>query len=158
MYISVNLQDSKKVAAMQKARKDAKDKADKNKQPAPKIKNAYKEPLTNANIGTAKFQFHFLPYGWDTTCSVFRPEYSGRIDATEKAEDKTYDVMKFTDFLQVFDKFITADSGIKAYQGKLSSRCMNWLIKRLVFQKEEVVFSEHKTGNAQTPEPTAIKR
>ena len=143
---------------MRKARSDAKDKADKNNQPAPKVKNAYKEPLTNANIGTANFQFHFLPYGWDTTCSLFNPEYRGRVEATEKAEDKTYDVMKFTDFLSVFDKSITADSGVKAYNGRLPNRCMNWLIKRLVFQKEEVVFSEHKIDNAKKIEPAAIKR
>lgn len=158
MYISVDLQDPKKVAAMRMGRSEAKDKADKINQPAPKIKNAYKEPLTAANIGTANFQFHFLPYGWDTTCSLFSPEYRGRVEATEKAEDKTYDVMKFTDFLSVFDKAITADSGLKTYNGRLPNRCMNWLIKRLVFQKEEVVFSEHKTDNSKKVEPSAVKR
>lgn len=143
---------------MKKARKDAADQAAKNKKPAPKIKNVYKEPLTNDNIGTANFQFHFLPYGWDTTCSLFSADYHGRIDATEKAEDKTYDVMKFTDFLAAFSKAITKDSGVKVYGGKLPSACMNWLIKRLVFQKEEVKFPEHKTDKVKKDEPTAIKR
>lgn len=149
MYISVNLQDQKKVEAMQTKRKATKD----------KVRNMYGEPLTGANIATAKFQFHFLPYRWDTTCSLFDPKYRGRIDPTEKAEDKTYDVMKFTDFLRSFDARIKEDSGVKVYPKEKSySRCMNWLIKRLVFQPEEVIFPKHKVDKASKTEPAAIKR
>lgn len=149
MYISVNLQDPKKVEAMQTKSKATKD----------KVRNMYGEPLTGANIATAKFQFHFLPYRWDTTCSLFDPKYRGRIDPTEKAEDKTYDVMKFTDFLRSFDARIKEDSGVRVYPKEKSySRCMNWLIKRLVFQPEEVVFPKHKIDKASKTEPAAIKR
>lgn len=191
MYISVNLQDKDNVKKMRDKRKVAKDmaaaakkKADEDKKkaekkglpappPAPalddKVKNEYPEPLTDANIDNAKFQFHFLPNSWAKhTRSLFDPNYHGRIEPTEKAEDGTYDVMKFTSFLRAFDTHIHKDSDpksrdaqgnyIKGYQGRLPARCMDWLIKKLVFQEGEVVFTEDPKEKAERAEPVAIER
>lgn len=185
MYISVNLQDAKKVekivdirkkkAAEAKAKtEEAKEKAEKQGLPAPApvrpdpTENPYPEPLTDANIGKAKFQFHFLPFRWPRTRSVFDPNYHGRVEATEKADDKTYDVMKFTSFLRTFDDHIKKDSDPnlknvdakydESYKGHLPKRAMDWLIKKLVFQEGEVEFTEDPKEKAKGTEPAAIKR
>lgn len=143
----------------------AKAKAKENKQPEPPATppkpNNYPEPLTDANIDKAKFQFHFLEHNWGRTCSLFNPKYCGRIEATDKPE--TYHVMKFTDFLQVFHTKITRppkpnEPKEKGYQGPQPKLCMDWLIHKLVFQENEVKFTEVEKETANKTEPAAIAR
>lgn len=133
--------------------------------PPVKVRNTFAEPLTKDNIDTAKFQFHFMEHDWKTTCSLFDSKYCGRYGATEKAEDKTYDVMKFTEFLDAFDTHIKKDSdpkpgvaNAKAAKYDPHKRCMGWLIKKLVFQESEVVFTENEGEKAKQTEPAAIAR
>lgn len=166
MYISVDLQDEKKAQDIRNKREAEKKRVEAlnkqnpgKKETANPIKNTHSEPLTNANIGATKFQFHFLPYGWKNTCSVFSPNYCGRIEATEKAEGGTYDVMKFTDFLRDFGTYITKPSGLEG-QAEMQKHnlCMKWLIKKLVFQPGEVTFSKSQVDHTKKIEPAAIKQ
>lgn len=129
MYISTNLQNQQQANTILQQRKTAK-----------QAKNTISEHLTKDRLSTAKIQFHFLPKGWPTK-SLFDPGYCGRIGPTEKAEDKAYDVMKYRDFLRDFSKYIykaPEDITDDAKLGK--SKVLAYLMSRLVFQKEEVVF------------------
>ncbi|KAK7734798.1 hypothetical protein SLS63_004218 [Diaporthe eres] len=173
MYISVDLQDPEKVehlVAVRKAEKTKKDKeeelAKKNGKPVPPATpptHDCPEPLTDANIDKAKFQFHFLKHNWRKTCSVFDPKYCGRIGPTEKPDDEAYHVMKFTDFLRDFHTKIRHppkpnEPKEKGYQGPLPKLCMDWLIHKLVFQENEVRFTEVEKETANKTEPAAIAR
>lgn len=174
MYISVNLQNAEGVKKLREIRTAAKNKEEEEKKkakdngkpappPATPPKHLYPEPLTEANIDKAKFQFHFLEHNWGHTCSLFDPKYCGRIDPTEKAEGKTYHVMKFTEFLRVFATHIKnppkpSDPKDTGYQGRLPKLCMDWLIHKLVFQESEVVFTENKDETTKKTEPAAIAR
>lgn len=161
MYISVNLQNETHLQAMIKKNKDdeAKQKAQGVKNPRVRNRTEFGEPLTKENINTAKFQFHFLPHDWDTTCSLFDDNYRGRVGARDSAEDKIYDVMKFADFLEKFDGEIkkgSKDEPESVYKGKHQHRPMNWLIKRLVFQKNDVDFERHEIDPVKRGEPKDI--
>lgn len=168
MYISVDLQDPKKrekmKAEIDKADAKAEDqKKATGKKPPVKVRNTFPEPLTKDNIDKAKFQFHFLKHDWGTTRSLFDPKYCGRYGPTDKADDKIYDVMKFTEFLDAFDTHIREPSDPKRNDPKGSNydphkRCMNMLIKKLVFQEDEVVFTEDEDEKANKTEPKAIER
>lgn len=173
MYISVDLQGPEARKRMKANHDTAEAEAKKEekatgKKPPVKVRNTFPEPLTKDNIDTAKFQFHFLEHDWKTTRSLFDPKYCGRYGATEKAEDKTYDVMKFTEFLDTFDSHIKKDSNpkptdanekaAKAANYDPHKRCMDWLIKKLVFQEGEVVFTEKQEETTKKTEPAAIAR
>lgn len=131
MYISTNLQNQQQAATVSQQRKTAK-----------QTKNSFPEPLTKERLSKAKIQFHFLPKGWPTK-SLFDARYCGRIGPTEKAEDKTYDVMKYRDFLREFSKNIYGAAEDVTDDAKLGrSKVLSYLMSRLVFQKEEVVFGK----------------
>lgn len=136
MYISTNLQDPQKASTVLQQRKTAK-----------QTKNSFPEPLTKERRSKAKIQFHFLPKGWPTK-SLFDARYCGRVGPTEKAEDKTYDVMKYRDFLRDFSKHIHGAPEDVADDAKLGkSKVLEYLRSRLVFQKEEVVFSKEQIND-----------
>lgn len=162
MYISMNLQDSISLGKMKKMHDDkvAEEKAKGVVNPKVKIRTQYGERLTRENIGTAKFQFHFLPHDWDTTCSLFDDDYRGRVGPRDLADDKIYDVMKFADFLEDFDGEIEKgdpkDEPEPVYKGEHQHRPMNWLIQKLVFQKDDVDFEKHEINRVKMDEPEGI--
>lgn len=136
MYISTNLQNPQQASAVLQQRKTAK-----------QTRNSFPEPLTKDRLAKAKIQFHFLPKGWPTR-SLFDPKYCGRIGPTEKAEDKMYDVMKYRDFLRDFSKYVYGAAEDVTDDAKLGkSRVLAYLMSRLVFQKEDVVFKPEEIND-----------